>query len=244
VVVDDTLAKTYWPNEDAVGKRLRVGGMGSNAPWMSIVGVVRHVRYRTLEAQSRVEVYFPEAQRPVESLSLAIRTASDPANFAPAVQKEIQAVDPEQPVFQVRTMEDLLQSSLERRRLSLLLLGIFAGAALLLAAVGIYGVMSYWVNQRSHEMGIRMALGAGRMDVLRLVLRQSVMLAGIGVALGLVGSLVLTRMMEGLLFNVKPTDPITFILVAAALAGVALLASFLPAYRATSVDPMVALRYE
>jgi putative ABC transport system permease protein len=191
-----------------------------------------------------VEVYFPEAQRPVESLSLAIRTASDPATFAPAVQKEIQAVDPEQPVFQVRTMEDLLQSSLERRRLSLLLLGIFAGAALLLAAVGIYGVMSYWVNQRSHEMGIRMALGAGRMDVLRLVLRQSVMLAGIGVALGLVGSLVLTRMMEGLLFNVKPTDPITFILVAAALAGVALLASFLPAYRATSVDPMVALRYE
>jgi predicted permease len=243
-VVDETMAKTYWPNEDAAGKRLHRGGAKSKAPWMNIIGVVRHVRYRTLEAQSRTEVYFAEAQRPTESLSLAIRTSSDPSTFAPAVQKEIQAVDPEQPIFQVRTMEELLHSSLERRRLSLLLLGIFAGAALLLGAVGIYGIMSYWVNQRSHEMGIRMALGAGRMDVLRLVLRQTFFLAGVGVALGLVGSLALARLIEGLLFDVKSYDPVTFMLVAATLGGVALLASFIPAQRATSVDPMVALRYE
>ena len=177
-------------------------------------------------------------------MSLAIRTSTDPASLAPTVQKEIQAVDPEQPVFQVRTMEELLHTSLGRRRLSLLLLGIFAGAALLLAAVGIYGIMSYWVSQRSHEMGIRMALGAGRMDVLRLVLRQSFILAGLGVALGLVGSLALTRLIESMLFKVKPSDPATFLTVAGVLAAVALLASFIPAQRATSVDPMVALRYE
>jgi len=223
---------------------LRFGGMNSTAPWMTIVGVVHHVRYRTLEAQSRVEVYVALAQRPYGNMSLAIRTSTDPASLAPTVQKEIQAVDPEQPVFQVRTMEELLHNSLGRRRLSLLLLGIFAGAALLLAAVGIYGIMAYWVSQRSHEMGIRMALGAGRMDVLRLVLRQSFILAGLGVALGVIGSLALTQVIAGLLFNVKATDPVTFILVAITLAGVALLASLIPAQRATGVDPMVALRYE
>ena len=179
----------------------------------------------------------------LHGLSLAIRTQTDPHNFAATVQKEIQSVDPDQPVYRVRTMDEMEQSSMARRRLSMLL-GIFAGAALLLAAVGIYGIMSYWVNQRSHEMGIRMALGAGRMDVLRLVLRQSGILAGLGVGLGLAGSLALTRLIAGLLFNVKPTDPVTFILVAITLAGVALLASLIPAQRATGVDPMVALRYE
>ena len=243
-LVDETLAKTYWPNESAIGQRLHLGGNRSNNPWMAVVGVVRHVRYRTLEAQSRPEVYWPEAQDPSSSLSLAIRTAADPSSLATTVQKEIRAVDPEQPVYQVRTMEELFQDSLARRRLSMLLLAIFAGAALLLAAVGIYGVMAYLVNQRSHEMGIRMALGASRMDVLRLVLRQSFALAGMGVAIGLVGSLVLTRFIASLLFNVKATDPATFLTVAVSLAGVAVLASFIPAQRAASVDPIVALRYE
>lgn len=243
-VVDETLAKTYWPNENAVGKRLHLGGTESKAPWKTIVGVVRHVRYRTLEAQSRAETYWPEAQSNYRSLSLVVRTSSDPHNFAPVVQKVVQAVDPDQPVFAVRTMEDLMTNSLARRRLSMLLLGIFAGAALLLAAVGIYGVMSYWVNQRSHELGIRMALGAGRMDVLRLVLRQSGVLAGFGVVFGVVGSLMLNRLIASLLFGVKAGDLSTFITVAVSLAGVALLASFIPARRATSVDPIVALRYE
>jgi predicted permease len=243
-VVDETLAKKYWPNESALGQRLRLGGRRSTRPWMTVVGVVRHVRYRTLEAQSRTEVYWPEAQNPTQSLSLAIRTTGDPRALEAAVQKEVRAIDPEQPVYHVRTMEELLHNSLARRRLSMLLLSIFAGAALLLAAVGIYGVMAYWVNQRSHEMGIRMALGAGRMDVLRLVLRQSAVLAGVGIALGVAGSLVMMRLIASLLFNVKAADPGTFFIVAISLAAVATLASFVPARRATSVDPMVALRYE
>jgi putative ABC transport system permease protein len=243
-VVDETLAKTYWPNEDAVGKRLHRGGNRSTVPWMTVVGVVRHVRYRTLEAQSRAQVYWPEAQDPWPSLSLAIRTSSEPYRLAATVQKAIQAVDPEQPVYRVRTMEELVEGSLARRRLSMLLLSVFAGAAVMLAAVGIYGIMAYWVNQRSHEMGVRMALGAGRLDVLRLVLRQSLMLAGVGVAVGLVGSLALTRFIASLLFNVRANDPMTFLTVALSLAAVALLASFIPARRATKVDPMVSLRYE
>ncbi len=243
-IVDETLAKTYWPNEDTVGKRLHLGGVESKAPWMTVVGVVRHVRYRTLEAQSRTEVYWPEAQNPSSSLSLAIRTSSDPHNFATTAQKEVQAVDPQQPVYRVRTMEELLENSLARRRLSMLLLSIFAGAALLLAAVGIYGIMSYWVNQRAREMGIRMALGADRFDLLRLVVQQSLILAGVGVAIGLVSSLASTRLVSSLLFDVKPSDPPTLATVAIGLAGVALLASWAPAHRATKVDPIVALRYE
>jgi putative ABC transport system permease protein len=243
-IVDESLAKTYWPNEDAVGKRLRLGGMKSTRPWMTVVGVVRHVRYRTLEEHSRVELYWSEAQNPDPSMSLVIRTTSDPLTLAPAMQKVVQSVDPEQPVFRVRTMEGLLESSMARRRLSMLLLSIFAGAALILAAIGIYGIMSYWVSQRSHEMGIRMALGASRLDVLRLVLRQSLMMTGFGVGLGLVGSLLLTRFMTSLLFNVKPADAVTFLSVVVMLASVAILASFIPARRATRVEPMTALRYE
>ncbi len=243
-IVDQSLANTYWPGEDAIGKRLHLGGVKSTAPWMTIVGVVAHVRYRTLEEMSRAEVYWPEAQRASSSLSLAIRTAGDPLALAPSVQKAVQSVDPEQPVYSVRSMDTLLENSLARRRLSLLLLAIFAAAALLLAAVGIYGIMSYWVSQRSHEMGIRMALGASRVDVLRLVLRQGLVLAGVGVFAGLVGSLVLTRFIASLLFAVKPTDPATFLVVAVALGAVAVAASFIPAHRATRVAPMKALRYE
>jgi putative ABC transport system permease protein len=243
-VVDETLAKTYWPNEDAVGKRLHLGGMESTLPWMTIVGVVRHVRYRTLEEQSRVEMYWSEAQNPESGLSLAIRTHLNPESLAPAVQKEVQALDPEQPVFRIRTMEDLLENSLARRKLSVLLLSIFAGAALLLAAVGIYGIMSYSVTQRAHEMGIRMALGASRFDVMRLVLRQSFILAGLGVGAGLIGSLAMSRFIASLLFTVNATDPVTFLMVAASLAAVSIFASLIPARRATKVDPMVALRYE
>jgi putative ABC transport system permease protein len=243
-VVDETLAKTYWPNEEAVGKRLHLGGTGSTAPWMTVVGVVRHVRYHTLEAQSRVEVYWPEAQRAAQSLSLAIRTASDPHSLAATVQKEVRAVDPEQPVFQVRTLEELLEGSMARRRLSTLLLSIFAGAALLLAAVGIYGIMAYWVNQRSHEIGIRMALGARQQDVLRLVVGQGVLLTLVGVGLGMGGAFGLTRLMSNMLYGVRPSDPLTFAAGALLLMGVAILASYIPARRATKVDPMVALRYE
>ncbi|PYT30577.1 MAG: ABC transporter permease [Acidobacteria bacterium] len=242
-IVDESMARTYWPYEDAVGKRLKRGGPQS--PWMTIVGVVRHVRYRTLEASSRVTFYWPHAQNPWSSMSLVIRiTSSDPSTLAAAVEREVRAVDPDQPVYHVRTMPELMADSVARRRLAMLLLAIFAGAALVLAGVGIYGVMSYTVTRRAHEMGIRMALGASRANVLRLVLGQSLALTLAGIGLGLAGSLAMAGLISSLLFNVKSRDPLTLALVAVGLALVALLASYLPARRATRVDPVVSLRYE
>ncbi len=243
-IIDETMARTYWPNEDPVGRRIKRGGMGSTAPWMTIVGVVRHVRYRTLEARSRVQLYWPEAQIPTNFMGLAIRTAADPMSLAPAVQKTVLALDAEQPVDHVLTMQELMADSLARRRLTLTLLAAFAGGAILLAALGIYGVTAYMVTQRQQEIGLRMALGASRTDVLGLVVGQgmSLMLAGLGA--GLVLSLGLTWVLGSLLFSVRPYDPISLAAAAAALALVALLACSLPAWRATRVDPLVALRYE
>jgi putative ABC transport system permease protein len=244
-IVDETLAQTFWPNEDAIGKRLHPGGgRNSTQPWLTIVGVVRHVRARTLEAPSRSQLYWAEAQNPYPSMSLAIRTSVDPMSLAGAVQKQVMTVDPEQPVYRIRTMEDLMATSLARRRLSMLFLAIFAGAALALAAVGIYGITSYSVAQRSQEMGVRLALGASRSGILRLVLGQSFRLALAGVAAGLLGSFLLTGLMSSLLFDVTAADPMTFAIVAAVLIVVTLAASYVPAWRATRVDPMVALRYE
>ncbi len=241
-IIDETMAQTYWPHEDAIGKRIRAGG----GNWRSIVGVVHHVRYRTLESPSRVEVYWPYDQTPfpLGSMSLAIHTTSDPRMLAGVVQRLVLSQDPDQPVFRIRTMDELVSESMARRRLSMVLLGIFAGVALALAAVGIYGIMSYTVAQRSHEVGIRMALGAGSTEVMRLVLGQSIWLTLGGIVAGLAGSLFLTNFLSSLLFNVKATDPMTFAVVALILMAVALLASFVPAYRATTVDPVNALRQE
>jgi len=243
-IIDETMARTYWPNEDPVGKRIKRGGMESTGPWMTIVGVVRHVRYRTLEARSRVQLYWPEAQRPTNFMGLAIRAAADPMSLAPAVQKTVLALDAEQPVDHVLTMQELMADSLARRRLTLTLLAAFAGGAILLAALGIYGVTAYMVTQRQQEIGLRMALGASRSDVLGLVVGQgmSLMLAGLGA--GLVLSLGLTWLLGSLLFSVRPYDPISLAAAAGALALVALLACSFPAWRATRVDPLVALRYE
>lgn len=245
-IVDETLARTYWPHEDAIGKRIKQGGRRSSAPWRVIVGVVRHVRYRTLESPSRVEFYWPYRQTSfaLGSMSLAIHAGGDPRLLANAVQKQVSALDPDQPVYRIRTMHELMSESVARRRLSMFLLAIFAGVALLLAAVGIYGVMSYSVAQRSHEMGIRMALGARGGNILWLVLRQSLWLTGTGMLIGLAGSLLLTRLLATLLFDVKASDPLTYLLVALFLAAVAQLASFLPAWRATNIDPVAALRQD
>ncbi len=243
-IIDETMARTYWPYEDPVGKRIKRGGMESTAPWMTIVGVVRHVRYRTLEARSRVQLYWPEAQRPTNFMGLAIRAAADPMSLGPAVQKTVLALDAEQPVDHVLTMQELMADSLARRRLTLTLLAAFAGGAILLAALGIYGVTAYMVTQRQQEIGLRMALGASRSDVLGLVVGQgmSLMLAGLGA--GLVLSLGLTWVLGSLLFSVRPYDPMSLAAAAGALALVALIACSLPAWRATRVDPLVALRYE
>lgn len=245
-IVDETLARTYWPHQDAVGQRIKQGGQRSSAPWRVVVGVVRHVRYRTLESPSRVEFYWPYAQTQfaLGSLSLAIHTSADPRMLANAVQRQVSALDPDQPVYRIRTMQELMAESVARRRFSMFLLAIFAAAALLLAALGIYGVMSYAVAQRAHEMGIRMALGARGANILWLVLGQSLWLTGAGLLIGLAASLLLTRLLATLLFDVKATDPSTYLCVALFLAAVAQFASFLPAWRATTIDPVTALRQE
>jgi predicted permease len=245
-IVDETLAHTYWPHQDAIGQRIRQGGRGSTNPWRTIVGVVRHVRYRTLESPSRVEFYWPYPQTnfALGSMSLAIHTKADPRLLANAVQREVSAIDPDEPVYRIRTMQELMDESVARRRFSMWLLAIFAGVALLLAAVGIYGVMSYTVAQRAHEMGIRMALGARGGNILWLVLGQSLGLTGAGLAIGLAASLLLTRLMATLLFDVKASDAMTYLVVAAFLAAVAQLSSLLPAWRATNIDPVRALREE
>ncbi len=244
VMVDESLAQTYWPNQDPIGKRLHSGGRGSKAPWATVVGVVRHVRNRTLETRSRVEVYWPENQRPFGAMALAIRVGGNPMSLVPTIQREVSAIDPDLPVYKVSSMTEVMGDSLERRRLALILLAVFAGLALLLASVGIYGVTSYGIAQRHREIGLRMALGADRGRVLRMLLRSGLATIAIGLGVGLVLALTLTRLMSGLLFSVRTWDPAALGGAAVLLLAAALLAIFVPARRATHVNPMVALRYE
>src|SRR6266702_3660864 len=243
-IVDDTFARAYWPNEDPVGKRVKLGGRQSTAPWMTIAGVVGHVHYRALEAPSRVQLYWPEAQRPYNTMSLAVRTTREPLALGLAVEKEILAVDADQPVYQVRSMQQLKSEWVSQRFLALLLVALFADVALVLAAVGIYGVMAHSVALRTHEIGIRMTLGASRTDVLRMILAQGASLTAVGLGIGVLGAIALTRLMKSMLYSVRVTDPLTFLGVTLLLVSIALLACYIPARRATSVDPLVALRYE
>jgi putative ABC transport system permease protein len=249
-VVDERLAEKVFPGEEAVGQRFKTG---SGAGPYEIVGVVEHVKHYGLEGEVPVDpqFYIPLSQVPAKFLpmqvgriSLVVRTKGDPAALAPAVRQQVLAADPNQPVFNTRTMEEIVSRSTAQRRFAMTLLTIFAGVALLLAAVGIYGVMSYAVTQRTHEIGIRMALGASGGSILGMVVRQGMLLVGLGVALGVVAALLLTRVMSSMLYGVSASDPATFGGISALLAGVAFLACFIPARRATRVDPMVALRYE
>ena len=252
VLVDEDFVRRHFPNNamsDAIGKRLRFGGEGE--PWREVVGVVRHARHYGLDEEARAEIYRPWLQMNSRSaadfaraMDLIVKTSNEPESIVAAIKREVQALDPEQPLGNVRTLESLLAESVAPRRFSLLLLGIFAFVALLLGAVGLYGVMSYAVTQRTREIGIRMALGAQKGDVLRLVIKQGLMLSLGGVVVGLAASFALTRLMESLLFGVSATDPATFAVIAALLTTVALVACYIPARRATKVDPMVALRYE
>ena len=243
-IIDETMARTFWPNEDPIGKRIKRGGRQSTQPWLTIVGVARHVRYRTLEEPSRVQLYMPHFQVPTTGMSLAIKTHLEPGTLSTSVQREVIAVDPEQPVWAIRTMDELMATSVMRRQLIMTLLTLFAGIALMLAAVGIYGVVSYWVTQRSHEIGIRVAIGASRLDVLKMVLGQSMSVVLIGVVIGLVGAAALTQVMATLLYDVSATDAFTFATYSAALILVGLLASYLPARRATRIDPVTMLRQQ
>jgi predicted permease len=244
VVIDENMARAYWPDADPIGKRLKRGAADSKAPWLTVVGVVGNVKQYALDSDSRVAIYSPHLQVPSSTMYVVVRTTTGPSSVAAAVTSEARALEPNAPVYDVKSMEQWLSESLARRRFSMLMLGLFAVVAMLLAAVGIYGVMSYSVEERTREIGIRVALGARTRDVLNLVVRRGVALAAAGVGIGLVGAVSLTRLMASLLFGVGATDPLTFALIALLLMLVALLACYVPARRATKVDPMIALRYE
>jgi len=244
-IIDETMARKFWPHEDPVGKRISFQrDRQGNPRWREVVGVVGHVKHRGLEGESPVQYYLPHRQFPIGSMFLVVRTAAEPTSFAASVRGVIRSIDKDLPVFRVTTMEQLVSDSMAQRRFSMLLLGVFAAVALVLAAVGLYGVMAYSVTQRTHEIGIRMALGARQSDVLKLVVGQGLVLAAIGLAIGLVAAFALTRLMATLLFGVSAKDPVIFAGIALLLAAVAAVASYLPARRAMKVDPMVALRYE
>ena len=244
--VDESFAQRYYPNEDPVGKRIKRGKLDSTRPWMTIVGVVRHVQSQRLDATSGVQVYFPFYQDPTAyNMSLVIRTSmADPLSLSGTVRAAIQSLDNNQPVYDVFSLRQIVGDSMAQRRFSMLLMGIFAAVALALAAVGIYGVMSYSVAQRRHEIGIRIALGAQTSDVLKLVVGQGMTMTLIGLAIGLATAVALTRLLETLLFGISATDWLTYAEIAALLASVALVACYLPAHRASQVDPMIALRQE
>jgi len=245
IIINEALASRYWPNQDPIGKRLGFLEEDSGKQvWREIVGVVGNVRHKALEIEVMPEAYFPYKQSPANFMSLVVRTASDPVSMVPAIRRQVLSVDKDQPVSDVMTMEQRVAKSVASRRFVMLLLGSFSVLALGLAAVGIYGVMAYLVIQRTQEIGVRMALGAQKRDVLRLVVGKGMALAVTGAAIGLVASLVLTRLMRSLLFQVTPTDWFTFVIVSVVLLTVALLACYIPARRATRVDPLVALRYE
>jgi len=245
IVVNETLARRYFAGEDPIGKRTLDKGIKHTVEW-TIVGVVADVKRYGLEAESQPEVYSPYPKFPYLEpfLLLAVRTAGDPLKLAPAVRQQVRELEANQPIVDVMTMEQRLSESVAPRRFQMLLFGLFAAVALVIAAVGIYGVISYAVSQRTHEIGIRMALGARGADVLRMVIWRGLSLTLVGVALGLTAALALTRVMKSLLFNVSATDPATFALIALLLVGVALIASYIPARRATKVDPLQALRHE
>jgi predicted permease len=242
-VINETMARKYFAGENPVGKRILVN-MTAEPTYTEIIGVVGDARYAKLDGELRPMVYWPPPHLTYSAMTLVLRAAGAPADLAPAARREILAIDKDQPVADVRTMESWLAESLARTRFGTLLLGAFAGLALTLAAAGLYGVMSYSVAQRQSEIGVRMALGARAADVLRLVIRQGLALVLVGVALGLLGALALTRLLASLLYEVSATDPLTFAALALLLMAVSWIACYIPARRAARVDPLIAMRYE
>jgi putative ABC transport system permease protein len=252
IVVSEGFARRFFGSEEAVGKRISLaigrpgGGPLQAAPvnWLTIVGVVRDVRSERLEAGFAPMLYRSVLQSSNLNLTLVARSSGDPSLLAESIRREVRAVDPNEPVFSVRTMNDVVAAALAERRFTLLLLALFAATAMALSAIGIYGVMAYFVTQRTREIGIRMALGASPRAVLAMVLGQGAKLAAAGVAAGLLGAVTLTRAISALLYGVSPRDPATLVLLSVGLSAIALVACYLPARRATRVDPIRALRYE
>jgi predicted permease len=249
-VINRTLAKQVWPGGDALGQRILLGGGATDSVWRTVVGIVGDVRHRGLDAEPRPEIYLPHAQFPagtgtaLRTLRVVLRTDGDPAQLTGALRAALAELDPDIPLADVQTMEEALGAWAAERRLTMLLVAGFALLALILGAVGVYGVMAHLVVQRTREIGIRIALGALPREILGLVLSQGAWVAGLGIAAGLAGALAATRLLAGLLFGVGPTDPATLMATATALAIVAALASLLPALRAIRTDPVEALRAE
>jgi putative ABC transport system permease protein len=245
-IIDETLAERYWPNEEPLGKRIAAFfDRRNNQPVLrQIVGVVGHVKQYGLDGKTKVQYYFPLTQRPQRQMNIVVRSTVEPTSLVGALTNAIRSVDSDQPIFNIRTMEQVVSNSVATKRFATAMLSIFSAVALVLAAVGLYGVISYSVTQRTHEIGIRMALGARSIDVVGMVMGNAAMLTGTGVVIGLAAAFALTRLIAGLLFSVGATDAMTFTAVPLLLCAVGLLASYIPARRATKVDPMIALRYE
>jgi putative ABC transport system permease protein len=242
VVVNNSFAKKWFPNQDVVGKRITFSDTRKpDVKWMTIVGLVGDMRHNGLDRDPKPEYYLAHNQNPYRGMILAVRSSQDPRSLTSAIRREISRLDPDLPAANVRTLEQVAADSIAPRRLSVVLIGVFAAVALVLASVGIYGVMSFLVVQRTHEMGVRMALGAQRADVLRLVIGRAAKLVLIGVTVGLLFGIMSSRALKAMLFNVGAFDPTTFLGVTLALIAVSLLASYIPAVRATRADPMIAL---
>ncbi len=244
IIIDERMAQQFWPAEDPIGKRIHLVDMKSSVQWLNIVGVVGRVKHDSIDSDPRIAFYVPQTQYPVRAMTVVLRSRTDPSALTAAVKSDLRTLDPDLPMYSVRTMAQRVDDSLARRRFSMLLLGVFAALALALAAIGIYGVMAYLVTQGTREIGIRIALGATPRYILGLVVRQGMTLALSGVAIGLAGAFLLTRLMQSLLFGVNATDPLTFVGISLLLTLVALLASYIPAHRASQVDPMISLRCE
>jgi len=247
-IINRTMAREFWPGENAIGKRFKPSRPESPDPWIEIVGIVGDLKQMGAEAAVKPEMYMPYRQVADQPWyaprDLIIRASVPPMSLVSSVTNKVHEIDPDQPVSNVRTMKEVLGEEFGQRQTGTMLLGVFAGLAMLLAAIGLYGVLSYFVTQRIPEFGVRMALGARSRDILMLVLRHGMGLALIGLSIGLIASVALTRLMKSLLFEVSASDPIVFGLIALLLSGVAFAACAIPALRATKVDPMIALRYE
>src|SRR5581483_11374948 len=244
VIVDEYMADQLWPGQDPIGKRIHIVELPSKDPWQTVVGVVGRVKQDSLDSNPRIAFYVAHTQFPTRALTVAFRARTDAASMLSATKTELRNLDPDLPMYHVRTMEQQVSESLAQRRFSTLLLGLFATVALALATIGIYGVMAYLVNQGTRELGIRMALGASQRNILTLVVRQGMVLALSGVTIGLTAAFVLTRLMRSLLFGIESTDPITFVGISLLLATIALLACYIPAQRAAQIDPSISLRTE
>jgi putative ABC transport system permease protein len=243
VVINQSFAQKYFTNEDPLGKRMKFNRQ-PQSPWFTIIGIVRDVKNEGFDVEAKPQIYRSILQASGLSLTLVIRAAANPSSLAEAVRNEVRSVDPDMPVFGIRTMQEVMASTVVQRRFAMLLLGMFAFIALALSSVGIYGVISYSVGQRTHEIGVRMALGASSRDVLGLIMMQGMKLTLMGVAVGLAGAIAVTRFLAFLLFGITATDPITFAGITLLLSAVALVACYVPARRAMKVDPIIALRYE